>query len=135
MNPIRLRQIHWDQIQKHLEECLPFEGCGLLAGLGRLVIDVHPVPNIMRSETGYRMDPEEQVRALLWIEAQRLDLLAIYHSHPAGPPVPSKIDRQQAAYPEAAHMICFRDAEAWSARAFSISADGAVQEVPIDWKQ
>jgi proteasome lid subunit RPN8/RPN11 len=133
MNSIRLRQIHWDEIQDHLERCLPFEGCGLLAGQRQLVTDVQPVTNVMRSETTYRMDAGEQVRALFGFEAENLDLIAIYHSHPSGPEMPSESDRQQASYPDVAHLICCRGNGGWSARAFRIGSAGEVKEIAVDW--
>ena len=32
-------------------------------------------------------------------------LFAIYHSHPAAPPIPSQTDRELAAYPDALYLI------------------------------
>ena len=45
------------------------------------------------------MDPVEQLRAFDWMETHGLDLLGIYHSHPAGPETASATDIAEAAYP------------------------------------
>ncbi|MDX1613327.1 MAG: M67 family metallopeptidase [Candidatus Promineifilaceae bacterium] len=88
-----------------LRAALPAEGCGLLAGHGRRVERVYPVPNRLASPTAYEMAPAEQLAAMLDLEERGLKLLAIYHSHPQGPSFPSASDVAQAYYPEAVYII------------------------------
>ena len=68
------------------------------------------------------MEPIEQVRALQWMDTNRLDLLAIFHSHPTGPEMLSETDIAEAAY-EVVQIIWSPSSlpqEAWQARAFWI---------------
>jgi proteasome lid subunit RPN8/RPN11 len=67
------------------------------------------------------MDPQEQYNAFEWIEANGLDLVGIYHSHPSGPEIASATDIAEAAY-EVVHIIWSYAEETWSARAFWIEA-------------
>ncbi len=78
------------------------------------------------------MDPAEQVRVMVEIEAAGWEVCGIFHSHPAGPPVPSPSDVAQAYYPEAAYVILAPDGHgAWNARAFEIDA-GRTREIRLE---
>lgn len=94
-----------DTVLTHLRRALPWEGCGLLGGSGDIVQVALPVPNVASRRDRFRMAPNAQVRALLDLEAQGLLLLAIYHSHPSGPPHPSATDLAAHAYPAALQVI------------------------------
>jgi proteasome lid subunit RPN8/RPN11 len=95
-----------NQMLDHLHACYPWEGCGLLAGdeMG-VVTAVYPIDNILQSPTAYEMNPHQQIEALLALEAAGWQLLAIYHSHPQGPELPSATDIALAFYPEAVNII------------------------------
>ena len=72
-----------------------------------------------------------QVEAMVEIEAAGWDVCGIFHSHPAGPPVPSATDVAQALYPEAVYVIVAPDrAGGWQMRGFLIDG-GHVREVPL----
>lgn len=114
----------------HVDACLPMEACGVLAGLGDTVSAVIPVANAEHSTVRYRMEPREQLRAFNRIEADGLDLLGIFHSHPDGPPHPSPTDVAEAAYP-VAYLIWWREAGLWRLAAFSIH-QGRVSDVKLD---
>jgi proteasome lid subunit RPN8/RPN11 len=105
----------------HVLACLPEEACGLLAGRDGIVSQVRPIENVAHSTVRFRMEPRAQVDALLDLEAHELELLAIYHSHPSGPPGPSATDAAEASYPEAAAVIWCSDSGRWKARAFDLS--------------
>ncbi len=101
----------------------------MLAGSNEIVREVIPVRNQARSPFRFRMDPQEQLRAFNWIEARGWELLAIFHSHPAGPAHPSATDIAEAAY-QVIHMIWWRRDGLWHAKAFSIH-DGVASEVKL----
>ncbi len=112
-----------------LEESFPLEGCGLMAGLDARVSRIYPVSNRLASPYNYEMEPLQQLEAIMDLEERGLELLAIYHSHPQGPDVPSASDVSQAYYPESFYIIVsFRIKESPSVRAFRIR-DGKVIEV------
>jgi proteasome lid subunit RPN8/RPN11 len=109
----------------------PEETCGLIAGRDGRAIRLHPIENIRHSPVAYEMDPLSQIRAMLAIENEGLEMLAIYHSHPAGPARPSPSDIAQAYYPESAHLIIsLADRERPSLRGFMI-AHGQVTEISL----
>lgn len=128
MISLRLKRPLFQQIIRHLEDVLPEEGCGLIAGTEGLAQTVYPVRNSLASPIAYEMEPVEQLEAMLDLENRGLDLLAIYHSHPHGPAEPSETDISMAYYPEAAYLIISWDRNhKLTARAFFI-VDGKVTE-------
>lgn len=131
MERLSLTEQQWMRMRSHVDSCLPLEACGLLAGEAGIVREVLPIRNKDLSATGFLMDPLEQLKAFNWIETQGLELVGIYHSHPAGPeaslasnPGPSPTDIARAAYP-VAHVIWSRPQGKWQARAFRIEAGRA----------
>lgn len=90
---------------RHIHRALPEEACGFLAGNGSDVNAVIPVTNQLHSAVRFQMEPMEQYRAMQWIDQNDLEILAIFHSHPSGPPVPSATDLAEHAYPEALCLI------------------------------
>ncbi len=113
----------------YVQTLAPEEACGLLGGEaeGR-VRALYRVENIRHSAVEYEMNPEEQIRAMMEVEARGWELLGIFHSHPNGPAIPSETDVRRAYYPDSLYIICAPDERgAWHARAFSI-VDGRVAE-------
>ena len=87
------------------------------------------VRNQEQSPVRFVMDPREQLKAFDWIESSGLDLLGIFHSHPAGPEIVSVTDIAEAAY-EVIHIIWSRTEGRWQARGFWIEA-GEASEVTL----
>ena len=113
----------------HVRAHYPEEACGLVAGRDGRATAVYPIDNIHHSPVLYEMDPLQQIRAMIDLEAAGDDLLAIFHSHPAGPARPSPTDVAQAHYPDALQVIIsLADLAQPSVRAFTI-VDGQVTEV------
>ena len=108
----------------------PEEACGLLAGRWDRAIQVIPIPNMLHSMVRFRMDPEDQWAAFKRIEDQGLELVGIYHSHPAGPQGPSQTDIQESYYPEAAYLIWSVVEGDWHCRAYRIQG-GAAHEMQV----
>jgi [CysO sulfur-carrier protein]-S-L-cysteine hydrolase len=121
---------HREQMKAHIEAMTPEEACGLVAGRNNQVIEVYCAANALRSPVRYRMNPQEQWQIFQQIEARGLALLAIYHSHPAGPAMPSATDIAEAAYPGIAHLIWSWNGEEWVCRGFFID-NGQVEEIPV----
>jgi proteasome lid subunit RPN8/RPN11 len=131
-----LRIDHWEEMRAHVDGCAPLEGCGLLAGNGRAVREVFPITNEAHSAVRFRMAPVEQLRAFDAIEQAGMQLLGIFHSHPANQvdrssagAAPSETDILEATY-AVVHLIWSRRADEWSARGFWIE-NGRVTEVPL----
>lgn len=119
-----------EQLQKmiaHAQSLAPLEVCGLLAGKTSSVESVIEVTNQAQSPARFVMDPIEQLRAFEWIESQGLDLLGIYHSHPAGPETVSPTDIADSAY-AVVNLVLSRADGVWRARGFWIE-NGDYREV------
>jgi len=120
-----------EEILAHADGLWPEEACGLLAGREGCAVCLYPVENMLHSPVAYEMEPVQQVRAMLAMEADGLELIAIYHSHPDGPARPSATDVAAAYYPDAVQLILsLANRGRPSLRAFTI-IDGVVAEV--DW--
>jgi proteasome lid subunit RPN8/RPN11 len=102
---LRIPRRIYEQMISHLQAVYPLEGCGLLAGENGEATAIYPVENILQSATEYEMDPRQQLEAMLAMEAEGKQLLAIYHSHPSGPQRPSQTDIERSLYPETAYII------------------------------
>jgi proteasome lid subunit RPN8/RPN11 len=124
-----LTRTHLDEMIRHVSAQLPLEACGLLAGRGARAESVLTVTNAAQSPARFRMDPLEQLHAFEWIESRGLDLVGIFHSHPAGPATVSPADIAEATY-EVVHIVLSRSAASWQARGFWIEGGQAV-EIPL----
>jgi proteasome lid subunit RPN8/RPN11 len=124
-----LKPEHLRAMRLHVSAQAPLEACGLLAGKENSVEAVLRVRNADQSPVRFRMDAQEQYNAFEWIDAQGLDLVGIFHSHPSGPETVSPTDIVEAAY-EVVHVIWSRVGRKWSARGFWIDK-GQVTEVGL----
>lgn len=113
----------------YVKEHAPHEACGVLAGTGTRAEKMIGVLNQAQSRIRFVMDPYEQLRAFDWIEANGLELVGIFHSHPAGPETASATDILEAAY-AVVHVILSRSGTQWKARGFWIE-DGKASEVAL----
>jgi len=126
---LKLRPLHWQTMLQHVTEQAPLEACGLLAGKQDSVEAVLKVRNAEQSPVRFRMDPQEQYDAFMWIEAHELDLIGIFHSHPSGPKTVSATDIAEAAY-DVVHVIWSGSNDGWDARGFWIEK-GQVTSVSL----
>lgn len=126
---LKLKPEHLQEMRKHVSTQAPLEACGLLAGKQDSVETVLRVRNAVQSPVQFRMDAQEQYNAFEWIDANGLDLVGIFHSHPSGPETASPTDIAEAAY-EVVHVIWSRTGCTWSARGFWIEK-GQVTEVEL----
>lgn len=129
ISQLTLHREHVREIEAHLSTHAPLEACGLLAGKNDRVEKVLFVRNQTQSPVRFVMDPYEQLHAFEWIESNGLDLLGIFHSHPAGPETASPTDIAEAAY-EVVHVICSRTRGPWKLRGFWIE-EGLSTEVTL----
>lgn len=111
----------------HVDAQAPLEACGLLAGLDSKVESVIEVANQAQSAVQFVMEPIGQLKAFEWMESNGMELIGIFHSHPAGPEIPSPTDIKEAAY-DVVNVILARVDDQWRARGFWIE-DGTFKEV------
>lgn len=127
---IQIRRDHYQTMLQRVQGQLPEEACGLLAGLNNTSMWVYPIENELHSSTRFRMEPQEQLNALLDIDLKGWDLLAIYHSHPRGPELPSETDILEHFYPDTLCLIWSGGESGWTCRAYQIQ-NGALAHIEI----
>jgi len=127
MQSITLTKQQLQQMITHVDAQAPLEACGLLAGLDSKVESVIEVANQAQSAVQFVMEPVGQLKAFEWMESNGMELIGIFHSHPAGPETPSPTDIKEAAY-DVVNVILARVDDQWRARGFWIE-DGTFKEV------
>lgn len=93
------------QMLKHAEGESPIEACGILAGRNSMVERFYPMTNKDKSRAHFLMEPKEQFAVIKEIRSAGLEMLAIYHSHPATPARPSAEDIKLALTPDVIYVI------------------------------
>lgn len=94
----------------HAQDAAPSECCGLAAGLIRDAVGIatarFTIGNDAASPHEYFSNPRDMLLAFRSMREQGLELLAIYHSHPASAPVPSTRDLERNTYgDDVIHLI------------------------------
>lgn len=98
------------ELIEHARQAAGIECCGLLAGhitdgVG-FATARYPVENALASPTDYLTDARGMFLAFRSMRECGIELLAIYHSHPASAPVPSYRDIECNTYGESVvHLI------------------------------
>lgn len=98
------RRFH-DAMVREAREAFPNEACGLLAGKSGTVVAFYPITNVDSSPVQYRLDPQQQLRAMVEIDDRDCELTAIFHSHTRTRAYPSQTDIQLAFYPDTLYVI------------------------------
>lgn len=100
----------YEDIIAHATASVPSEACGVLAGHRgddrTRVETAHPARNdAANPRISYRIDPRAQMALMDAIESTGRDVVGFYHSHPAGPPGPSRRDRDQATWVDHHYVV------------------------------
>jgi proteasome lid subunit RPN8/RPN11 len=91
-----------ERIRAHAAQSYPYECCGAMLGSespdARLVKELVMLDNQREDSPRNRflVDPTDVLRVERAAQAQGLDLLGWYHSHPDAPARPSEFDREHA---------------------------------------
>jgi [CysO sulfur-carrier protein]-S-L-cysteine hydrolase len=144
MSGLKLPKRLMNRMIEHARREIPNESCGLLAGRGDTASHLYIIKNLEDSprlqalnipadrRVRYFMDEAQLFYAQKNMRDNGLDLLAIFHSHPAGPDVPSTTDVRLAYYPEARYLILsLADPEKPTVRSFRI-VDGRVDQEELE---
>jgi len=90
----------YQKIIQHGLSGKPLEICGLLVGLKNgddtHVSEVHAVDSKDLSEKTYNMDALKYLKIDADVKARGLEIVGIYHTHPATEPYPSPTDMERA---------------------------------------
>jgi proteasome lid subunit RPN8/RPN11 len=106
----------WEQAVAHCFDCLPLEGCGLLAGkeleTWTEVCAAYPARNAATSARLYEVEPRDLLAADRAAEAAGLSLVGVWHSHTHTEAYPSPTDVAQAPDPAWHYvLVSLRDSE------------------------
>ncbi len=121
---IRQEMIHLAQRDR------PVETCGYLAGKGEEVQVIIPMTNVDQSSEHFSFDPKEQFQALKIARKQGLELIGVYHSHPASPARLSEEDLRLANDPGLIYAIISLAGPEVEIKAFRVESRN-IHEVPI----
>lgn len=110
---------------------LPNECCGMLAGLPlseglstARVVERYPLVNALASPVAFESEPRNLLAAHKDMRFRGLEPLAIYHSHPTSPPVPSKTDLAQNYWPGVINLIISLRGGTAEVRGWWLDAEG-----------
>lgn len=112
------------------EKAAPIEACGILAGREGLTEKLYEMTNADNSPEHFTLVPEEQFAVVKEMRGEEIEMLAVYHSHPASPARPSQEDIKLAVMPGATYVILSLAEEKPCAKAFKIE-QGVVTETPL----
>ncbi len=110
-------------ILDHARRDAPDECCGLLIGRGRRILHAAAFRNAAaRPRTEFRIHPRDHIalRRELRRLSPPLEIVGVYHSHPAGPEGPSDKDRRQAHYREWLYVVAAKTRDKFRVRAYRI---------------
>ncbi len=117
---LKMSDSHQKFILDHIQSRPEEEVCGLVGGYwqGHTAVaqQVVAIDNISTAPAiSYRMHPQMQIETMLAFDRRGWQVVAIYHSHPHGPAVPSPTDIDEAYYSDAVYLIGLPDGElkAW----------------------
>jgi len=101
---------------RHAQSELPNECCGLLAGVGDGATlraeKQFALVNEAASPIEYRSEPRSMLQADREMRALKLEIVAVYHSHPTSAPIPSRTDLARNYMPDVVQfIISLKDAE------------------------
>ncbi|HEX2472010.1 MAG TPA: M67 family metallopeptidase [Nitrososphaera sp.] len=91
MNTIYLTAAQIRQLVRIAKEALPNESCAFLLGDNDRIVQILPMRNIDESPVTFSIEPAELLHAYNLAESKGMQVIAIFHSHPAKPS-PSSTD-------------------------------------------
>jgi proteasome lid subunit RPN8/RPN11 len=105
-----------EQIIDHARRGYPYEICGLIGGRDGLAHTVIPVPNASLSPREFfEMERQAMIDAIISLQRQGLEVIAIFHSHPDSNCMLSDHDIDQATWPDVIYLV------------ISVSAHGEIE--------
>ena len=137
MAALRLATTVRVDLQRWAEEAWPREACGLLVGRqgasAGAVVRATLARNLRAHERGdrYEVDPVDHLTAWKAAQAEGLEVLGAWHSHPDHDAQPSATDRAESHAGLVYLILAVRAGRAGELRAWSLE-DGAFFEVSID---
>lgn len=106
IEPVPIPRVIVNQVLRQAEHAPEEEVCGLIAGVGSEMRRCYPVPNVAGDRRRlFEMEPKGLIEAMRRMRENGEELVAIYHSHPEAPALPSLADIAQSEYPGVLYLI------------------------------
>src|SRR5919106_6661925 len=83
MKTISLTAAQIRQLTEIAKDALPNESCAFLLGHNDKVVKILPMRNSDESPVTFSIEPAELIRAYNLAESKGMEVIAIFHSHPA----------------------------------------------------
>ena len=90
---ISLAQTQIEQLTRLARSSLPNESCAFLLGKNDRVVEILAMQNADQSAISFSIEPQEVLHAYDVAESKKLQVIGIFHSHPARP-APSNTDKK-----------------------------------------
>lgn len=95
-----------NKILTHAQQHEHTESCGLISAFAGNPAHYYAVKNIAAEPSiRFEMEPAQQIAAMKHMREHDEALMAIVHSHPESPPVPSATDMEESGYPHVYYII------------------------------
>jgi proteasome lid subunit RPN8/RPN11 len=125
---LKITQPAFDAVKAHGAEGYPHEICGILVGPrgGKTVTEAKRARNIIveRARDRYEIDPRDHIRIQREADADGLDIIGYYHSHPDHPAQASRFDTERAWAGYVYVIVSVANGEPVDANAFVADQDG-----------
>ncbi|SET76899.1 Proteasome lid subunit RPN8/RPN11, contains Jab1/MPN metalloenzyme (JAMM) motif [Oceanobacillus limi] len=93
VNTVKIPREIFVMVIKHCQEALPNEACGFLSGkVNETVSSIWRMKNEANSRHQFLVSRANVKETLRKVEAKKEQVIALYHSHPTAPPIPSTDD-------------------------------------------
>ena len=90
---ISLAPTQIEQLTRLSRSSLPNESCAFLLGKNDRVVEILAMQNADQSAISFSIEPQDVLRAYDVAESKKLQVIGIFHSHPARP-APSNTDKK-----------------------------------------
>lgn len=132
---IRIREKEYGDIAAYCRGELPFEACGLLAGVEKdgnyYIEEFYCLSNRDKSTDHFSMMPEEQFRAIRDMREKGYELLGNFHSHPRTAALPSGEDIRLAYDTHLVYLIFSFEGKNPDLKAYRFDREGNIFSEPI----
>ena len=110
MNTLELPRSLVNQILSHAQQSPDEEICGLISSKNGTANRYYRIANVADSKANrFEMSGAEQIAAMKNMRSQDEELLAIVHSHPNAPAIPSEIDKEENQYSNIFYLVVSLD--------------------------
>ncbi len=128
---LEIPKVIFEQMIAQVKSEAPIEACGILAGSDSRVEKLYKMTNADKRSDHFMMEPAQQFKVVKDIRAAGLEMLAIYHSHPATAARPSAEDIRLALTPDVTNVIVsLANGDHPAVKGF-LMENGSIIEVPV----